>query len=175
MKTYLFPTFIHPAPDDFEAWLEKLALKGLHPKAIGQFSSVFMSFKKGEPKSYRYVLDLQAAPKSDYITMYTDFGWELCGQMASTYLWRKEYSGKRPESFTDKESLTLRNKRFVLAIMFSLILFAVAAAVITVCFFISLPRLDASGYVQFGLGLALSYALTAYLIYAVIKIKRFTD
>ncbi len=59
----------------------------------------------------------------DLFETYKDFGWELCGQMASTYLWRMEYKDERPESFSDEAARKDRNSRFVKAVSFSFILF----------------------------------------------------
>ena len=70
-----------------------------------------MTFHKTEPKRYRYVFDLNAFPRKEYTATYEQFGWEFMGQMASCFIWRKEYPGQRPESFTDQDSLTRRNKR----------------------------------------------------------------
>ncbi len=50
--------FTYFIPADYEAWFEDLASKGWHPKKIGQSSSLAMVFEKGEPKQYKYVVDL---------------------------------------------------------------------------------------------------------------------
>ncbi|HEX9060509.1 MAG TPA: DUF2812 domain-containing protein, partial [Clostridia bacterium] len=66
-KKALFSAFRYFIPADYEAWFEKLAEEGWHPQKVGQWSSVVMNFAKGEPKKYRYVVDMQAVPKKDYI------------------------------------------------------------------------------------------------------------
>lgn len=167
-----FSTFIHITPDDYEAWLEKLAHHGYHPKKVSQWSSVVMKFEEGEPKKYRYVLDIQPAPQSDYVSTYEEFGWELCGRMASTYLWRMEYTDERPESFSDNAAYQARNKRFVMAISFSFVLFLIAAIILTVGLFQMISSLDAVGFIQFGLGMALTYGMSAYLFWAMRKIRK---
>ncbi len=55
-----------------------------------------MNFVKEKPKKYRYVIDMQAFPKKDYKLTYQEFGWEFVGQMASAFVWRKEYAKERP-------------------------------------------------------------------------------
>lgn len=130
-----FSTFIHVAPADYEIWLEKLAGKGFHPKKVSQWSSIVMSFEKSEPKKYRYVLDVQPVPQSDYVPTYEEFGWELCGRMANTYFWRMEYTDIRPESFSDSAAFEERNKRFATAVLLSLIPFLAAAIILTISFF----------------------------------------
>ena len=88
-----------------------------------------MRFEKGEPKRYRYVVDLQPAPRKDYKRVYEEFGWEFVGQMASSYVWRREYEGERPESFSDLSSRRSRNKRFFWAVAVSFIMLALGALV----------------------------------------------
>lgn len=165
-----FSTFIHVTPADYEAWLEKLAVHGYHPKKVNQWSTVVMEFKEGEPKKYRYVLDIQPVPQPDYVSTYEEFGWELCGQMASTYLWRMEYTDERPESFSDGEAYQERNKRFVAAISFSLLLFFVVAIILTVGFSQMVTSLTIIGFIQFGLGMAFTYGIVLYLFQAIMKI-----
>ncbi|MBM3703309.1 MAG: hypothetical protein FJW63_10090 [Actinobacteria bacterium] len=64
--------------------------------------------------------------------------------MASVNIWRMEYSDKRPEAFTDKESIKGRNKRTILAISFSFILslLALIAISIVLIFFPSIISAD---------------------------------
>ena len=110
-KTVWFSAYRWVVPADYEAWLETLAKQGWNLQRIRQWDSIRMTFHKTEPKQYRYVFDLNAFPKKDYKATYQQFGWEFMGQMASCFIWRKEYTGERPESFTDQDSLTRRNKR----------------------------------------------------------------
>jgi hypothetical protein len=173
-KKYFGVTFRKVVPAEYELWFEELALKGWHPQKIKHTSSFVMTFEKSQAIKYRYVVDLQAIPKDDYIPTYQDFGWELMGQMSSLFVWRKEYSDERPEAFSDKESILKRNRRFVKAISFSFALFIIASLVVTISFFMNLPRLDTGGIVQFILGMILSYLLTALLasvIYRILKAK----
>jgi len=136
-KIVFFPAFKRVVPSDFENWLENMALDGWHIERVRQWSSIIMIFKKGKTKKYRFVYDLQAVPGKDYIPTYEQFGWECLGRMASVYIWRMEYSGERPEAFTDNESMVGRDKRTIAAVSvsFSLFLLGALAATITAVFF----------------------------------------
>ncbi|MDD5658826.1 MAG: DUF2812 domain-containing protein [Actinomycetota bacterium] len=131
-KFVFFPAFKRVVPKDFENWLEKMAAEGWHIERIRQWSSMLMIFIKGEPKNYRYIYDLRAVASKDYILTYEQFGWQYLGRMASVYVWRMEYKDKRPEVFTDKDSITSRNNRTVAAVSFSFAIFLVATIVISV-------------------------------------------
>ena len=122
-KTYWFSAFKYVVPADYEEWFERLAAQGWHPVKVGQWNSIAMRFAKGDPKKYRYVVDMQPFPGKDYKQTYRDFGWEFVGQMASAYVWRQEYEGERPESFSDNGSRRGRNKRFIGAVSVSFFLF----------------------------------------------------
>jgi len=124
--------FIHSDPAEYEEYLEKLALQGWHPAKIDAWSSIRMAFVKSEPKQYRYVVDLQPVLRREYKQLYQDLGWELAGMMSSVVVWRKEYDGARPESFSDKESLKRRNKRFSLIIGAVFFVFLVCSALATI-------------------------------------------
>ncbi|MCX7773145.1 MAG: DUF2812 domain-containing protein [Clostridia bacterium] len=108
-------------PEDYELWLEDMAAQGWHLDKIGQWSSILMTFKKGEPRKLRYVYDIQITPKKDYMEAYKQFGWEFVGQMASVYIWRMAYENERPEAFTDKESMRERSNRVLTAISISFV------------------------------------------------------
>lgn len=171
-KRFFWSVFRKVVPADYETWFEKLALEGWHPQNIKHISSFVMSFIKGAPKKYRYVVDLQAIPKDNYILTYKDFGWEFVGQMSSIFIWRKEYTNVRPEAFSDKENIKNRNRRFTKAISFSLAIFTIASFVISACFLVNMSRLDFGGIVQFILGLVISYSLTFLLASVIYKISK---
>ena len=115
-KIVLFPGYRYVVPADFERWLEKMASAGWHIDRISQWSSLFMVFRRGEPQKYRFVYDLQAVPRKDYRAIYEQFGWEYLGRMASIYIWRKAYRDRRPEAFSDRDSIIHRNRRTIAAI-----------------------------------------------------------
>ncbi len=171
-KYFLFSVFRNVVPAEYEEWFEKLALEGWFPQNITHTSSVLMSFAKGAPKKYRYVLDVQAAPKSDYISTYRDFGWKLAGQMSGIYVWRKEYSDERPEAFSDKENIKNRNRRFTKAISFSFAIFLLASLIVTVCLLLNISHLSAPDWVQFIIGLVLSYSITISLATVMYRISK---
>lgn len=152
-KTVWFSAFRRVVPADYEQWLETLALQGWNIDRVGQTSSMKMTFTKTNPMQYRYVFDLNAFPNKDYFNTYEQFGWECIGHMASCYIWRREYTGARPESFSDMESLIKRNKRVrtVLLICLAMLLLGLAAVVFGVWRFDVCGRLGGlyriSGYV----------------------------
>ncbi len=115
-KTMWLSPFIHSNPVEQEEYLEKQALQGWHPVKSSAWNSLGMVFHKTEPKQYRYVIDCQPILRREYKQLYQDLGWELVGIMSSIVVWRKEYHTERPESFSDKESLARRNKRFSIII-----------------------------------------------------------
>lgn len=122
-KAYFFPAFKYVVPTDFENWFEELAAQGWHPQKVGQWNSLLMHFVEGGPKRYRYVVDMQPFTGKGYKQTYEDFGWEYVGQMASAYVWRREYEGERPESFSDADSRKARNRRFIGAASVSFFIF----------------------------------------------------
>lgn len=113
-------------PADYEAWFENLAEQGYHPR-ITPFSFIAMRFKKGEPKKYKYVVDLQAVPKKEYTQTYEGFGWEKAGKMANMFVWRKEYTEDKPQAFSDAENVGKRNARVARAMTFSTVMAFIAA------------------------------------------------
>lgn len=171
-KTVWLSGFTNVVPADYENWIEKLALQGWNINHIGQWSSVVMTFHHSEPKKYRYIYDLQAFPKKEYKSTYTQFGWEFVGQMASGFIWRKLYTDKRPESFTSLESLEKRSKQVVSAVSVSFAIFLIASIVVITCFIVNFSNLSTSDLLQFILGISLSITLTAYLVYVMRKIYK---
>lgn len=171
-KVVLLSAFKYVVPADYEAWFENLAANGWYPKKIGQWSSIAMTLLRREPKKYRYVVDMQALPKKDYKSTYEQFGWEFIGQMASAFVWRKEYTDKRPESFSEMHGLEERNKRFIYAVSVSFFMFLIGAIIVTVCFIINFKSLLLGDYIQFVLGLLLSYSAAVYLGFVMKKIYR---
>ena len=165
-------SFFHPIPSDYEEWLENLALKGWHPKEINKWNSLVMGFEKKGPKKYRYVLDLQTSYNSDYIKVYEEFGWELCGRITNAFLWRMEYDEKRPESFTDVQTLRERNSRFFKAFSFSFLFQIIIEILITLFFIVNINTFDMSVLVEYLAVLILSYIYTIYLVAIMFKIRR---
>lgn len=129
-KIVLFSAFRHLLPADYENWLEQMAAAGWHIDHIGQWSSMWLSFQRGEPKKLRFVYDLQFSLRKEYIATYEQFGWEYLGRMASAHIWRMEYEGERPQAFSDREGLVERNRRNVIAVSVSFFLFLVAVIAI---------------------------------------------
>jgi hypothetical protein len=131
-KSVWFSAFTKVVPAEYEAWMEDMEAKGWHLKKIGQWSSVRMVFYRSKPHKYRYVFDMQPFPKKEYTATYEQFGWEFVGQMASAFIWRKEYESERPEAFTDVESLDKRGRRTAGAAAVSMMVFWTGVAAISI-------------------------------------------
>lgn len=112
-------------PANFENWFERMAAEGWHINHIRQWDSLWMTFRRGEPKKYRFICDLQFFPRKEYRATYEQFGWEYLGRMSSVRVWRMEYHGERPEAFSDKNSVVERNRRTILAVSVSFTLFLI--------------------------------------------------
>lgn len=176
-----FSAFRYVVPAQYEEWFENLASKGWHPTKVHQWSSLAMVFEKGKPRKYKYCVDLQAKRRKDYMTIYQDFGWEYIGQMASMHLWRKPYEGdNKPESFTDKDSMAKRNRRFVYAIsvafyIFLLTMLVTIALLILHMLGITKPDPTVDFLVDRVLPIILSGLFTWYLGAVIRRIKKFNN
>jgi hypothetical protein len=148
-KIVLFSAFRYLVPSDYENWLEGMAAKGWHIDHFRQWSSIFMTFKRGTPKRYRFVYDPQVSPRKEYIPTYEQFGWEYLGRMASAHFWRMEYEGKRPEAFSDKESIVKRNRRTIAAVSVSFIIFFVIVLTIGILLLFFADTLSNADRTQF--------------------------
>ena len=62
----LLPLLKYVVPADFEIFLEDKAKKGYQIDKLGQFNFFLINFIKKEPKTYRYVMDLNAFPNVNY-------------------------------------------------------------------------------------------------------------
>jgi len=142
-KIVWFSAFRHLVPSDYEEWLERMAAGGWHVDRFRQWSSVFMVFQRGEPAKYRFTYDVQVSPRNDYFTTYQDFGWEYLGRMASAHIWRMKYEGQRPAAFSERETLTERNRRNIRAVSVSFFIFL--AAVIAMAFVLGFTGDSLSG------------------------------
>jgi len=169
-KIYWFSAFKYVVPEDYEAWFEQLAAQGWHPVKVGQWSSLAMRFAMSVPKKYRYVIDMQPYPGKDYKQAYRDFGWEFVGQMASAFVWRREYEGERPESFSDNDSRCERNIRFKKAASVSFFMLLLAGLGFAAGAIFS--DLSSSDRLQFGIASALFLIISLGIGLAMWKIKK---
>lgn len=167
MKTKMtkwFTPYKFAVPAQYEEWFENLALEGWHPEKVEHISSFKMNFIKGDAKKYRYVVDLQANPKKEYKQIYGEFGWEFVGQMSSLFVWRKEHSEEKPESFSDRQSIDKRNKRFTTILSIMATIFSCAFIIVAVLFGIYFTRLTSAGqYIQFIAGMLLSGIISIFM------------
>jgi hypothetical protein len=171
-KVVWFSAFKHVIPADYENWLEDMASQGWNIDRIGQWSSIRLVFTKTTPKIYRYVYDVQQNPKKDYRATYEQFGWEFVGIMASCFMWRKEYSGERPEAFSDVQSIEYRNKSVVRAVSVSLLIFISAFLVTFIALLVTFRSLSIGDTIQLMLFLLFSGGIAAYLAWIMRKIYK---
>lgn len=171
-KTIWFSAFKYVIPAEYENWLEKMAIQGWNIDQIGQWSSIRLQFTKTNPKKYRYVYDIQTNPKNDYQATYEQFGWQFVGVMASCHLWRMEYSGERPEAFSDQKSLEYRNKQVVSAVSVSMFLFSAAFIITSLSLGITFHTLTTSDIIQLIVFLLFSGFIVIYLAWVMRKIYK---
>jgi hypothetical protein len=159
-------------PANFETWLENMALQGWKVEKIGQWSSLRMVFIKSAPKKYRFVYDVNSFPTEEYKSIYEQFGWEYVGQMASANIWRQEYTIKRPESFSDMESMEKRNKKVITAVKINFVFFLVAAIAFLVAASIKPSSMSYSDIVQFFIAGGLMLIIATYLGSVIYQIRK---
>jgi hypothetical protein len=150
-KIVLFSAFHYLLPSAYENWLERMAAEGWHINRFRQWSSIFMIFRKGAPKRYRFVYDPQVSPRKEYIPTYEQFGWEYLGRMASAHFWRMEYEHERPEAFSDHESIVKRNRRTIAAVSVSFLIFFVTALTIGIVLFFFADTISNSDRTQLAI------------------------
>jgi len=169
-KVVWLSAFKHVIPADYENWLEEMASQGWNINRIGQWSSIRLVFTKTTPKKYRYVYDIQTNPKNDYRSTYEQFGWEFVGIMASCFMWRKEYSGERPEAFSDLQSIEYRNKSVVRAVSVSLFIFLSAFLVTLIALIVTFRSLTVGDIIQLIFFMLFSGGIGVYLAWIMRKI-----
>lgn len=118
-------------PGDMEDFLENSSREGMHLKVIGQAGLFYFEFEEGEPRKYRYVVDISALPKALYIQTLIEKEWEYMGKTGNCYVWRKEYEERRPENFTDKLCIRKHcNRLAIVALLATILCLGAAGALI---------------------------------------------
>jgi hypothetical protein len=171
-KVVWLSAFKYVVPAEYENWLEEMASQGWNIERISQWSSVRMVFTRTTPKKYRFVYDIQTNPKKEYRATYEQFGWEFVGIMASCFMWRKEFSGERPEAFSDRQSIESRNKSVVRAVSVSLLIFLSAFLITLIALLVTYRSLTVSDTIQLILFLLFSGGIGAYLAWIMRKIYK---
>lgn len=170
-RSFWLVPFRHLVADDLERWFEAMAAQGWAPRHLGQWSSVRMSFRRGQARTSRYVVDVQpTAPRADYFSTYQDSGWELVGRMASMIVWRRDYTGDRPEAFSDRESLSGRDRRLAFAAALAAAVFLVGTLAVVLAALRA--DVDAGTRLQLWLVAALSALLAIGTGSAAITVRR---
>lgn len=172
IKWVWFSAFRYVVPADYERWFEHMEQGGWHVNKIGQWSSIALKFVRAEPKKYRYVFDLQALPRKDYVSTYEQFGWELVGQMASAFIWRMAYQDERPEAFTDGESIHKRNNRTIAAASVSFVMFLLLPLLLGIPIVFWPNTLTQSDALQLYIAMAASLFCALLMGIVMLKIKK---
>lgn len=152
-------------PARIENYLEQMARQGWQTTSA-YFAMMRFAFIRDEPKRVRYVMDynFQNKIEDEYMAIAEDTGWELVGISSGWILWRKEYKGKRPEFFTDSQSIIDRNRRQLT------LLSIIAAAQIPVCMMNFIDR-DHSGHITVSAVILGIYIPTvALLLYGIVRL-----
>ncbi len=110
-KSAWLTPFRHPTPERLENWLEAQAALGWQPTELDDMSAIRLHLHQGKAAQVRYVIDPQQDADDDYRATYEDAGWEYVGELTSLHVWRRRYTGARPEAFTDRPSRQARDRR----------------------------------------------------------------
>ena len=114
-------------PDRLEEALENYSRGGFHLMTLGEMSFFYYEFVQTEPIKYRYIVDVSALPKVQYMQTGIELGWEYLGRTGNCYVWRKAYEERRPESFADKACRKKHCIRVGIAALFAM-LFCIGSA-----------------------------------------------
>ncbi|WP_132992719.1 DUF2812 domain-containing protein [Gordonia zhaorongruii] len=94
----------HPSPDDLELYLEGKAAEGQILDVVDATSPVRMRFRRGTPATMRFAVERRDEPiPAHYYRTRTEMGWEHVGSLSAIQVWRREYSGERPEGFIGED------------------------------------------------------------------------
>lgn len=112
LRRIWFPRHTFILPHELESMLEHAELEGWCPTKMG---SVCLSLQPSEPKKVCYVCEAgkPSAPHQDH-------GWEFAGKIGSVRLWKREYSGAKPRSFAESDTLVkmIRNAVYSVCVTF---------------------------------------------------------
>ena len=111
--------FRYLVPTDLEAYFEEKAQQGWMLEHVGPRGLFLMTFRKRDPATYRYVVDLPIRPGADYRSIREDAGWEYVGRLANERVWRKRYEGVRPDRFDDEGTERKHGRRLAGAVALS--------------------------------------------------------
>lgn len=100
-KKEWFVSLKHMQPSELEYYLEEQAANGYILKKLGELAPFYYEFEEGEKTKTKFVVDKTALAKDMYVETLLGQGWELMGTVGPFYLWRQDYTDKRPKDFTD--------------------------------------------------------------------------
>lgn len=115
-----------------EAWFHDMSMEGLHVRDFGYY---YAAFDKGEPKDFRYSMDIMAKdPGKDELQVFSDCGWEHVGYRRDVHLFRTGgNSGSRPlhtDSYDRSISIERLGRKMNRGLILSFILIALGIAAI---------------------------------------------
>ncbi len=127
------------SPEKMESMLERMEASGWKLFQV-DFLGIRFKFKRGSEDKVSYSVDYRPDADKDYLTLFDEDGWEMKWTGAGGwYLWRKTYTGVRPEIFTDTGSLIERNNRLLKLLT---PLFAMLIIIFAILLILQNPRLQ---------------------------------
>ena len=113
------------SPEKEEAWLEKMALRGLFLSKVSSF--YYYTFAQGMPEKRAYKIDYRSfrnpSDREDYLAMFNDSGWQAAMQreVNGAFYFSRSQEGADRDIFSDDVSRAQRNLRYASLSAYSLI------------------------------------------------------
>lgn len=154
-------------PAKIETYLENMAAEGWQIDQVA-FSQMWFRFIKTAPETVRFCTDFQWEAQDDYFQILADDGWELVNNSSGWMLWRKAYTGERPDLYTERQSLIARNRKLIVFIGLVLLL---QVGVFSDNVFENLSRRYLGGWSPVGdVLVGIYFALVMFLLYGLIRL-----
>ncbi|WP_051624228.1 DUF2812 domain-containing protein [Clostridium akagii] len=150
--------------ETIENWLEEMELKGKQLKKVSCIGTVF-HFEDSSPQKARYCVDYQEKLTPEYIKLATEDGWDIWPIVVGWVVLRKEYTGERPEFYSEYDSIIIRNSKINFRMM---VAFLPALALGNMLFILFRDELSLK---PLGFGFLIIYcALTIFYAFVIINI-----
>lgn len=161
--TKWFVPYRYISPADLEHFFESMAQQGWNVEPFGTKGNFRLSFYKTQPINYSFTADLNPFPNKEYFAIYESFGWERIGNFSSVYLWRQAYIDKKPTAFSDSNSITKRNQKYLRTyeLLGAFLIFMIA--LLTVLFLFA-PK-SKNAYLGYFITIGLLIALIGLLLF----------
>ena len=122
-------------PDIARTFVEEMAQKGWKLYHLDEMGNAFY-FEKAEPCHIEFVTDLCDNISEEYIDGIKADGWTLqfmsMARILSYAMWTKEYTGVRPEFYSDSDTEYRQKKKYFLLTGLPLLLFGVVCLVLEI-------------------------------------------